>query len=209
MNTYNYGPSRIRTLRAILEAGTRNAVDVAFLKYGQGKNTAGACLHKCFVLGLVRKLTSYGRWEITEKGLSELHRLETFDGSKKTKQCAQCGEMFGRKPNLHKGIQKGWYKTTKFCCWACFDAYRIKNAKGAIRDGYRIIHGGREHRAVMEKILGRKLKRYETVHHKNGERHDNRPENLELWSFNHPPGQRADEQDIWSGNIAPYHFGAL
>lgn len=62
-----------------------------------------------------------------------------------------------------------------------------------------------EHRHVMEQLLGRPLLPEETIHHRNGVRHDNRPENLELW-VSQRSGQRVTDLIAY---LVQYHRGLV
>lgn len=90
--------------------------------------------------------------------------------------------------------------------WKADNSARWKGGRRVQKDGYISVYASDhprlkgtkrkyvlEHRLVMEKALGRYLLDSEFVHHKNGRRDDNRPENLELWQTNQPLGQRANE----------------
>ena len=50
-----------------------------------------------------------------------------------------------------------------------------------------------EHRQVMEQVLGRPLFRHENIHHVNGDKTCNTPENLEIWVKVQPSGQRLED----------------
>lgn len=81
-----------------------------------------------------------------------------------------------------------------------------KGGKYIDRNGYIRIYIGRneyrfEHILIMEQHLDRKLLKNETVHHKNGIKDDNRIENLELWSCDHPSGQKVEDKIIFAIEI--------
>lgn len=93
--------------------------------------------------------------------------------------CLLCGKLF----------QAYQQQGRKYCSRACSNEGRggpkSPNGSGSVgRNGYRYIRAnGRrrlEHRHVMEKVLGRPLLPNEIVHHKDGNRLNNSPSNLEL-----------------------------
>jgi len=106
--------------------------------------------------------------------------------------CEQCG----------KPLKRGYGE--RFCSKKCW-GLSIRSENGhinpqgyilmTVEDGRRVL----QHRYVMEQMLGRELFDFEKVHHKNGKRADNEPENLELWLAGHPAGQRL--QDIYRKDV--------
>ena len=104
----------------------------------------------------------------------------------------------------YQQLRAGIPLTLKFLCAPKGSGY--KNPQG-----YRHVwvdnKTRQEHHVVMEKTLGRLLVPGENVHHKNGVRDDNRPENLELWISHQPAGQRVEDLVSWAHEIIDRYEG--
>ena len=97
-------------------------------------------------------------------------------------------------------------------CKACYlnksgdQCHAFKGGRNLTSAGYVNVLVGKkqyklEHRIVMEEHLGRPLREHENVHHINGIKHDNRIENLELWTTSQPTGQRVEDKIRWAKQI--------
>jgi hypothetical protein len=144
-----------------------------------------------------------------------------------TKPCEQCGREFPLTPPQQ--VKQRVYQR-RFCSFECQTAWRADNcshryvnsegyvvvvkppteSRGLNDQGYVRVNlgtgrhgGGRvlEHRHVMEQHLGRPLRPDETVHHINGDKQDNRIENLQLRQGKHGNGIKAVCLDCGSHNI--------
>lgn len=161
-------------------------------KWGKGKTQFERACEKCGktfqTVEKVQRYCSSACWYARNEGKPP-HGIA---------ECAHCGQAFERT-----------YPEQRYCGHSCgrrahgSSRRRDVGARRVLTTGYVSIkvadNGDRserwrpEHRYVMEQHLGRPLLPEESVHHRNGDRADNRLENLELWSGRHLQGQRVED----------------
>lgn len=115
-------------------------------------------------------------------------------------ECETCGKHVEKWVSPAR-IASGAVKN-RFCGRTCAGAWRVGKNHPLWNGGRVLDKGGywlvslpghpdanksgyvREHRLVMEKMIGRRLTKKEVVHHINDDQGDNRPDNLQLYADN-------------------------
>lgn len=90
------------------------------------------------------------------------------------RECSKCGKEFWIRPSE---IKKG---RGKYCSRKCYQP--VERGKAISVDNYYVISGKKVHRIIMESHIRRELLSSEIVHHINGNKLDNRIENLQIVS---------------------------
>ena len=107
-----------------------------------------------------------------------------------------CGHLFSEHSRSQpKGADSPSWKGGRHLDGGYVFIYRPNHPR-AKKNGY-----VREHTVVMEGKLGRYLLHHENVHHKDGNKINNSPNNLELWSTSQPSGQRIEDKVTWAREI--------
>ncbi len=137
-------------------------------------------------------------------------------------KCQTCGKEKTRKRFQQSRGQQGLFCSRQ--CWKTYEAKEFassleerlhkigwnKMVSGYVSGGclghplggktgnvYQHWHNFWEGKGRAEWVVEAK-KNGATIHHINGVRSDNRPENLELWHRSHPPGQRVEDKLRWA-----------
>ena len=126
------------------------------------------------------------------KGLCAIHRRQEVAG-------VELKEIKPNKKRNEPGVRWGPWIEDQY-------GYVVSRGREYVEENGKVVQRKRtlvrrQHRVLYEDFLGRPLLKHENIHHKNGNRSDNRIENLELWSSRQPPGQRVADKVVWAKEI--------